>query len=155
MANATGWFMTNILSGRTVLVVDDDERMLRALERVLRDEGMAVLCTPDAAGAVETLTRRREPLDLVITDLRMPLVTGMTLLYAIHEIFPTLPTIVLTAFGSPIVRAECLQQGAVAFLEKPVKSQQLLETIAEVSNAPPKTPGSSHPPAAAPLRAKD
>ena len=67
----------------------------------------------------------------MITDLRMPFVTGMTLLYAIHELSPRLPVIVLTAFGSPEIRAECLQQGAVAFIEKPVESRELVEAVSE------------------------
>ena len=114
---------------KTILVVDDDARMLRALEKVLGVEGMDVIPAFEACEAVEILTRRQKRIDLVITDLRMPFVTGITLLYAIHQIFPSLPVIVLTAFGNPEVRAECLQQGAVAFLEKPVKSQKLIETV--------------------------
>jgi len=124
------------VSNKSVLVVDDDARMVRALERVLRDEGMDVTPAFDAGEAVEILTRRQKKFDLVITDLRMPFVNGMTLLYAIHEIFPALPVIVLTAFGSPDVRAECLQQGAVAFMEKPVKSQKLIETALKAFDSP-------------------
>lgn len=117
------------VSKKSVLVVDDDARMVRALEKVLSDEGIDVISAFEAGEAVEILTRRQKKIDLVITDLRMPFVTGMTLLYAIHQIFPSLPVIVLTAFGSPDVRAECLQQGAVAFMEKPVKSKELIEAV--------------------------
>ena len=81
---------------------------------------------------MEILTGRKKRIDLVITDLRMPFVTGITVLYAIHEIFPALPVIVLTAFGSADVKAECLRQGAAAFLEKPLDTPQLLTAIVEV-----------------------
>jgi DNA-binding NtrC family response regulator len=117
------------LRDKSVLVVDDDAAMLRALERVLKSEGATVLCAAEAEEAVELLVQRHKAVDLVITDLRMPFVTGMTLLYAIHEIFPALPVIVLTAFGSPDVKAECLRQGAAAFLEKPLDSPQLLDAV--------------------------
>jgi FixJ family two-component response regulator len=62
----------------------------------------------------------------------MPFVTGLTVVYAIHKILPDLPVIVLTAFGSPDVEAECVRQGAVALLEKPLDSSQLLDVIERV-----------------------
>ncbi len=124
--------MTANLCDKSFLVVDDDEAMLRALDRVLKAEGATVAVATAAADAVEILTQRRRCIDLVITDLRMPLVTGMTLLYAIHKIFPRLPVIVLTALGSPDVKAECLREGAAEFLEKPLDASQLLEAIGRV-----------------------
>ena len=111
---------TNAMPNKTILIVDDDARMLRALEKVLHGEGMTVIPAFEASEAVEILTQRTRRVDLVITDLRMPFVNGITLLYAIHEILPALPVIVLTAFGDPDVRAECYRQGAAAFLEKPM-----------------------------------
>ena len=78
------------------------------------------------------LTRREKTVDLVITDLRMPFLSGLTLLYAIHEIFPALPVIVLTAFGSPDVKRECYREGAVALLEKPLNTTELLAAIQRV-----------------------
>jgi DNA-binding NtrC family response regulator len=78
---------------------------------------------------VEILTRREKVIDLVITDLRMPFVNGVTLVYAIHEVFAELPVIVLTAFGSEDVKEECLRQGAVALLEKPLDTSELLAVI--------------------------
>jgi DNA-binding NtrC family response regulator len=122
----------NAICNKSILVVDDDARMLRAVEKVLRNEGWIVIPAFEAAEAVEVLTRRQKRVDLVITDLRMPFINGMTLLYAIHELFPALPVIVLTAFGSPDVRAECLRNGAAAFLEKPLESRRLLAIVAEV-----------------------
>jgi two-component system response regulator HydG len=124
--------MMKELRDKSVLVVDDDPGMLRALDKVLSREGAVVTCAACAADAVEILTGRKKRIDLVITDLRMPFVTGITVLYAIHEIFPALPVIVLTALGSPDVKSECLHQGAAAFLEKPLDTPQLLTAIAGV-----------------------
>jgi len=120
------------LRDKSVLIVDDDTRMLRALDKVLTGEGAVVSCAADTGNALEILTGRKKTIDLVITDLRMPFLTGMTVLYAIREIFPALPVIVLTAFGSADVKAECLRQGAAAFLEKPLDTPQLLAAIAQV-----------------------
>lgn len=122
--------MEGILN-KKILVVDDDERMLRALDKTLRGEGAMVTTTQWAGDAIEILSRREE-VDLIITDLRMPLVTGAMLVHSISQILPNLPIIVLTAFGSPEVRAECLRQGAAAFLEKNLTTSQLLAAIQTV-----------------------
>ena len=120
------------IRNKSILVVDDDASLLRALNKVLTGEGANVTCVEWAGDAIEVLSKRRHEIDLVITDLRMPFVTGTTLVYAIHEIVPTLPVIVLTAFGSPDVKALCREQGAAAFLEKPLDTAQLLSAIGTV-----------------------
>ena len=118
-----------MLRGKSILIIDDDPGMLRALDKVLTGEGAVVISAAWAGDAIEILTARQARIDLVITDLRMPILTGMTVVYAIHEVFPELPVIVLTAAGSPAVKAECLRQGAAAFLEKPLNTAQLLNAI--------------------------
>jgi DNA-binding NtrC family response regulator len=120
------------ICNKSILVVDDDARMLRALDKVLTGEGAVVTRAAWAGDAIEILTERRNQFDLVITDLRMPFVSGLTAVFAIKKIFPNLPVIVLTAFGSPDVKAECLRQGAAAFLEKPLDTKQLLHVIDNV-----------------------
>ena len=120
--------MEGILN-KNILVVDDDERMLRALAKTLSSEGAVVTTSQWGGDAIEILSRREQNVDLVITDLRMPLVTGAALVHSIHLIFPELPIIVLTAFGSSEARAECLRQGAAAFLEKNLSTAQLLAEI--------------------------
>jgi len=117
------------LSHKHVLLIDDDRGMLRALDKVLTGEGAVVTCAEWAGDAIEMLTARRTKVDLVITDLRMPILTGVTVLYAIHRVFPDLPVIVLTAFGSPDLEAECRRQGAAAFLEKPLDTPHLLSAV--------------------------
>jgi DNA-binding NtrC family response regulator len=117
------------LRNKSVLIIDDDPGMLRALDKVLSGEGADVTCAAWAGDAIDILTERRKRVDLVVTDLRMPILTGLTVVYAIHEVFPALPVVVLTAFASPDVKTECLRQGAVAFLEKPLDTPQLLTVI--------------------------
>lgn len=124
--------MTKDINHKSVLVVDDDERMLRALDKVLTGEGAAVTCSSWAGGAIEILTEKKTAVDLVIIDLSMPFISGLTTVHTIHNHFPKLPIIVLTGFGSPEVRAECLSQGAVAFLEKPLDSHVLVNAVRDV-----------------------
>jgi len=121
--------MVKKLLNRNILIADDDERMLRALEKVLTGQGATVSATKWAGDAIEILIQRKKSIDVVITDLQMPFVSGMTLVYAVRRIFPGLPVIVLTGFGGPELKAECLRQGATAFLEKPLDTAQLLAAI--------------------------
>lgn len=117
------------LRGKSILVVDDDVRWLRALGKVLADEGATVIDAQWAGEVLDLLTAREIRCDLLITDLRMPFVNGLTVVYSVRKMFPALPVIVLTAFGSADVKAECLRQGAAAFLEKPLDSAALLDAI--------------------------
>jgi FixJ family two-component response regulator len=121
--------MTNGLQNKCVLVVDDDERMLLALDKVLTNEGARVVCSSWAGAAIGILTDRKVRVDLVIIDLRLPIVSGKRAIHVIHGYYPKLPIIVLTGFGSPAVKAECLREGAVAFLEKPLHAATLIEEV--------------------------
>lgn len=120
------------LHERNILIIDDDAGMLRALDKVLTGDGAVVGCSESAEEGMKILNDRQKRVDLVITDLRMPYVSGMTVIYVLHENFPRLPVMVLTAFGSPYVKAECIRQGAAAVLEKPVDTTQLLAAIERV-----------------------
>lgn len=121
--------VTKDIYNKSILVVDDDESMRRALERVLTNEGATVTCSSWAGSAIGTLTERKTRVDLVIIDLNMPFISGLTAVIVIHDRCPKLPIIVLTAFGGPDVEAECLSQGAVAFLEKPLNSHVLINAV--------------------------
>lgn len=133
------------LCNKSILVVDDDARWLRALDRVLTGEGAVVFRAQWAGDVLDILTARKLQFDLLITDLRMPFVTGLTVVYSVRKMFPTLPIVVLTAFGSPEVKDECLRQGAVAFLEKPLETAALLDVINGVFALQTTTPETSAP----------
>src|SRR5467141_1558168 len=114
------------LQDKSVLVVDDDPGMLRAMIKVLTKEGMRVTGVSDSVAVVKKLADSEKRFDLVITDLRMPIFSGRGVL-ALASALPELPVIIITAFGGPDVEAQTLRLGAFAFLEKPVSSAQLIE----------------------------
>lgn len=116
------------LLNKSVLVVDDDPGMLRAMTKVLGNEGMRVTGLSDPAGVVTTLAESEPQFDLLITDLRMPTFSGRGVL-ALASALPRLPVIVITAFGGPDVKAQALQLGAFAFLEKPVGAVELIAVV--------------------------
>jgi DNA-binding NtrC family response regulator len=133
------------LNGKSIVVVEDDAAMLRALGRILRGEGAKVLPASCAEDALESLSKRPGPFDLVITDLRLPTLDGKAVLDAVKASHPRVPVIIITAFGSPTLRTECLSLGAAAFLEKPVESATLLENIERALFDPPEdTPVPGH-----------
>ena len=116
------------LQDKSVLIVDDDPGMLRAMTKVLASEGMQVTGVSDPVVVVKKLADSKKRFDLVITDLRMPMFSGRGVL-ALASALPELPVIIITAFGGPDVEAQTLRLGAFAFLEKPIAAAQLIEVV--------------------------
>ncbi len=116
------------LQNKSVLVVDDDPGMLRAMSKVLAGEGMQVTGVSDPVAVVKKLADSEKRFDVVITDLRMPMFSGRGVL-ALASALPELPVIIITAFGGPDVETQALRLGAFAFLEKPVAAAQLIEVV--------------------------
>jgi DNA-binding NtrC family response regulator len=102
-----------------VLVVDDHELYRRAVERILVRAGYDVFTARDANEAMQRVTR--EPLDLVLCDVKMPGISGLELVRQIREHEPDLPCIVITGYGGAEASLEALHAGAYWYLEKPVE----------------------------------
>jgi two-component system, NtrC family, response regulator GlrR len=112
---------------QTILLVDDDESLLRLLTIRLQAASYTVIAEPDARHALNQLVVRN--VDLVITDLRMPGLDGMQLYESIHERRPTLPVIMLTAHGTIPDAVNATRAGVFAFLTKPFDSTVLIDTV--------------------------
>jgi two-component system response regulator HydG len=110
----------------TVLVADDEAGMRESVSRALRREGFTVLVAEDGAGALETLRRNR--VDLVIADLRMPGLDGLELLRATKLLAPEVEVIVLTGHGTVEEAVQAMKEGAYDFLTKPFQRAQLVRT---------------------------
>ena len=124
------------LRNKSVLIVDDDLGMLRAMTRVLSKEGMRVTGVSDPTVVVAKLMESESRFDLVITDLRMPMFSGRGVL-ALASALPELPVIIITAFGGPDAEAQAIQLGAFAFLEKPVAAAELIDVVKRALAPPP------------------
>ena len=103
--------------GSRILVVDDEELNREYLSELLEEKGYRVETAEDGFAALALL--RREPFDLLVTDLNMPRLDGLGLLKRIAEEQITVTSILITAFGSIDAAVEALKLGAVDFLEKP------------------------------------
>jgi PAS domain S-box-containing protein len=107
-----------------VLVVDDDEDALRALEKLLRAEGFATSTALDGEAALAE-AKRALP-DVVLTDLHMPRMGGVELCARLHEIDDDLPVIIMTAQADMQAVIESLREGAEDFLTKPLECEAVL-----------------------------
>ncbi len=110
-----------------ILLVDDEANMLRTLQRILERSGYAVRA---AASAEEALKLLGESIpDLMITDLKMPGMSGVELLQAAREKSPTLPVLVLTGHATVDTAVAAMKGGAFDYLLKPCNPDELLVTI--------------------------
>ncbi|HEY0871869.1 MAG TPA: sigma-54 dependent transcriptional regulator [Vicinamibacterales bacterium] len=99
-----------------ILVVDDEPGIRVMLSAALKREGYDVLLAADARSALDTL--ETGPIDVVVTDIRMPQMTGIELLDAAKRIDPALSVIMMTAFGSKDTVLDALRLGATDYVEK-------------------------------------
>ncbi|HEX2239072.1 MAG TPA: sigma 54-interacting transcriptional regulator [Gammaproteobacteria bacterium] len=116
-----------------ILVVDDDESLLHLLSLRLKSAGLEV---DTAASGSEALARL--PLfqpHVIITDLRMEGMDGMALFDAVHQQYPTLPVIILTAHGSIQEAVVATRRGVFTFLTKPFDSKELLAQVEKALEA--------------------
>jgi len=111
----------------TLLVADDDPGLRESLERTLTREGYTVALASDGRAALERL--QSGGVDLVVTDLKMPGLTGLELLRAAKAIAPDVDVILLTAFGTVEEAVKAMKDGAYDFLTKPFRREQLLKLI--------------------------
>lgn len=113
-----------------ILVVDDEAAARSALMELLREEGFQVRSAGDgfkALGQLEDWTP-----DIVITDVKMPGMDGITLMRKVHELHRGVGVIVMTAFGSVENAVEAMQEGADDYLTKPVHFPELLVVVRRV-----------------------
>ena len=110
-----------------LLLVDDDVSLLKLLAIRLEAEGFEVLTVESAELALQTL--RNNPVELVITDLRMEGASGLELFEQVRHFYPGLPVIIMSAQGTIPEAVSATQMGVFEFLTKPVEKTVLLATI--------------------------
>jgi two-component system response regulator AtoC len=110
-----------------VLVVDDDPDVGKVLQALLQQADIASCWVPDVDAALALL--RERPVDVVITDLRMPSKSGIDLLEAVSERWPDIPVALLTAHATLEVAVEASVKGAADFLRKPFDREEVLFTV--------------------------
>ncbi len=110
-----------------VLVVDDKEMLRDSVGATLQRAGFGVVTAEGGAAALELIARRRP--DCVVTDLKMPGMTGLELVQNARQIDDALPLIVMTAYGAVETAVEAIKLGAFDYLTKPFEGDELIVAV--------------------------
>ncbi len=112
------------MSPKTVLLADDEQTLRMNLAEVLREEGFDVIACADGQEALKAL--KANSIDVLITDLRMPGLSGMDLIDRTRTLAPSAGIIVITAFGEVETAVEAMKKGAKDYLCKPLNFDELI-----------------------------
>jgi len=113
---------------RTVLFVDDEVNILKALQRMLRNDGMKVLTASRGDEALELL--ERQPVEVVVTDQRMPEMSGVDLLASVRQRWPDAVRMMLTGYTEMGVAVEAINRGEIfRLITKPWNDDELRATL--------------------------
>src|SRR4030067_2719114 len=116
-------------SKATILIVDDEESQRQASPGCLKKLGYEILASPDSESAFKII--EGAPVDIVISDMRMPGLSGLELLTKARAPVPDITFILMTAFGSVNGAVEAMRQGASNYLTKPINLDELELSIAK------------------------
>jgi CheY-like chemotaxis protein len=123
-----------------ILLAEDDRALRELLAFCLFRAGYSVTSCDNGLELLERLEhaqeKDREPFDLVLTDLRMPALTGLEVLEAFHDLPDRPPFVILTAFGDPETHEMARKLGATATIDKPVDLDQLIALINSLCPVP-------------------
>jgi two-component system, NtrC family, response regulator AtoC len=111
------------MTGPSVLIVDDERTLARAIRAFLVEAGYEAEVAPDAESALPMLASMRP--DVVFTDVRLPGMNGIELLKKVREFDPAIPVVVMTAYGSIEGAVEAVKLGAFDYVKKPIDLEEL------------------------------
>ncbi|MCK4507391.1 MAG: sigma-54-dependent Fis family transcriptional regulator, partial [Desulfuromonadales bacterium] len=117
------------MASERILIVDDEDGMRRLLGRVLTREGYETSTVGSGAEALRLVANER--FDLVVTDIKMPEMDGLQLLEELKEFEPSLPIIVMTAYGTIENAVQALRFGAYDYIAKPFETDEIKLTVAK------------------------
>lgn len=114
-----------------ILIVDDEENARIGLSKLLSQEGYAVDTVANGFEALEFLQRQK--VQLVISDINMPGMNGLTFLRELHRNFPSTHVIMITAYGGVESYLEAMNLGAFEYIHKPVKLDELKSVMQKLA----------------------
>lgn len=121
---------TQIGSGKTVLVVDDHATTRQTIARMLEAGGFSVEQASSGAQALERLGRDSTTIDMVLSDVTMPGMTGIDLAYQIRELYPSIPMAIVSGDVSELERS-IIGRSDVPFIKKPIHAESLFSALKE------------------------
>lgn len=108
---------------KKILIADDEQNMIWAMKKALKNEGYKIIAVSDGTEAVERV--KAESPDLILLDLRMPRLDGMGALKEIKMIDPGIPVIMITAHGTTESAVQAMKMGALDYISKPFDVEEL------------------------------
>src|SRR5262245_6482799 len=121
---------TQIGSGKTVLVVDDHDTTRQTIARMLEAGGFSVEQASSGAQALERLARDNSTIDMVLSDVTMPGMSGIDLSYRIRELYPSIPVAIVSGDVSELERS-IIGRADVPFIKKPFHAESLFSAVKE------------------------
>ncbi len=115
------------MQSEKILIIDDDSGVRKSLSAFLIKNGYNIKTAPGGDPGLKII--KEEKIDLILLDIRMPEMDGITTLKRIKEIKPTLNIIIITGFGSIETAVEAMKNGAIDYVKKPFNLDQLLDKI--------------------------
>ncbi|WP_062016660.1 response regulator [Aureimonas sp. AU4] len=119
-----------------ILIAEDDTGIRLLVSRALRQEGHEVMVAEDGEMAIDVLAEEAGAFDLVLSDIRMPGITGIELAHAIHATFPGLPILLMTGYAEQKEAAEELSAIVTGVVEKPFTLAEIRRRVAAALPAP-------------------
>jgi len=113
---------------KTILLIDDEPELLSILDELLSSFGYKVIAKLDAESALPVI-KDGTTVDLVITDLKMPGMSGPEFIAVLKQIAPAMPVIMLTAHGSVESYIQSRSDGVFEYINKPVQSKELRRIV--------------------------
>lgn len=110
-----------------ILIIDDEKNYLLVLQTLLEDEGYTVTALNDPETGLAFL--HESEVDVVVTDMKMPKISGQEVLEHVKKFWPNLPVLIMTAFGSIESAVELMKYGAFDYITKPFSNDELLLSI--------------------------
>ena len=110
-----------------ILILDDEKNYLLVLEALLSDAGYQVTTVNDPEMALTFL--EESEVDVLISDMKMPKMSGLEVLEAVKKNYPHIPVLIMTAFGSIESAVEVMKVGAFDYITKPFSNDELLLSV--------------------------
>lgn len=117
---------------KSILIIDDDKYIQQVFTRILKKQGYNVDCAETGQEAIEKLQNQKY--DIALIDVKLPDTNGTDLISKIHAMHPEIIKIAITGFPSLDDATKLVDQGASAYLVKPVKTEELIRVIEEKLN---------------------
>ncbi len=134
------------MTPKKVLAIDDEQIVLDSVRRILSDENCTVDTTLHAKEGIQWAAQRAY--DLVLTDVRMPDLSGKIVLREIKRVKPSLPVVIVSGYATVSSAIQCMRMGAAHVLEKPFTPEELAQVVRSVleqsSQAVPEEQGIIH-----------